>query len=270
MSPCTMCRMFQTGCRSVGALVPAWLLAVSCLAMMSGQVQPSPQWTASVQTGVADTFQLTLGGMFGNGPAWQNRLTVGLVNAFHAGDTISLYGWDTFDTRSRSHNWQAGMAYKRPVWKRHYHMVSAGSGVQHWQFSSVKSGTNDWLIPGNLTYQTRIHGMSFLTTADSWTLLKSPLTRGSLLHTQSWLQTDLFKRESFGVAFRHGPAHTYSWNFYGTNGNRVFRYQTMLTIAVKRFLLEGGYRKQWGLQNGIQDNRFWQVGLTRTYTQRHP
>jgi len=228
--------------------------------------RPKTRWVTSVQTGFADTFQLTLGGMFGEGPAWQTRVTTGLSNAFTSGDSLFLYGWNTHDVPSHSNDYQAGIGYKLPVWRRGRQQLSLGTGFQHWRFPSVKTGTHDWLIPGNLAYQTRAGKVPLIVTSDSWTLLKSPLPAGSLLHTQAWAQHTLLKHDAVQVHFRHGPAHTYSWNFYGTQGNRVVRYQTMLIIAFKDTTIEGGFRKQWGLQPGIQDNRFWQFAVTRSFT----
>lgn len=237
----------------------------------AAQSRPEPEWTTAIQTGMADTFQLTLGGMFGEGPAWQNRLTTGIVNGFRAGDSLSIYAWDTFDTSDYSHNWQGGIGYRAPVWKRGNHLLVLGSGYQYWRFPSVKTGTNDRLIPGNLLFQTRISRIPVTVTSDSWTLLSSPLPTGSLLHTQVWLPYRLVNRPGLKIDFKHGPAHTYSWNFYGTNGNRIFRYQTMLCITTKGVTIEGGYRKQWGLQPGIQPNNFWQFSVTRAFaTPIHP
>jgi hypothetical protein len=230
-----------------------------------GQTKPAMQWTTTIQSGMADTFQLTLGGTFGNGPAWQSRLTTGLSNAFRGGDSLFVYGWDTFDTRAEAHDFQAGFGYKAPVWKRRSQVLSLGSGLQYWRFPSVKTGANDWLIPGNLTYQAKVKKTGLLVTSDSWTLLNSPLPMGSLLHTQVWVEHDLLKTDSVRIALRHGPAHTYSWGFYGTNGNRVFRYQSMLAITTMGFTLEGGFRKQAGLQDGIHHNNYWQFALTRTF-----
>ncbi len=228
--------------------------------------RPKTRWVTSVQTGLADTFQLTLGGTFGEGPAWQSKLTTGLTNAFMAGDSLFLYGWDTHDLPSHSNDYQAGIGYKAPVWKRGRQSLILGSGVQYWRFPSVKCGTNDWLIPGNLLYQTKAGKVPIIVTSDSWTLLKSPLPTGSLLHTQAWAQHTLLKRDDVTLQLRHGPAHTYSWNFYGTQGNRIIRYQTMVVIAFRNTSIEGGYRKQWGLQAGIPDNNYWTFGVTRTFT----
>jgi hypothetical protein len=249
-----------------------WLLAVMLLPLIQATVsaQNEPRmWTTTVQTGMTDTFQLFNGGTFGNGPNWQNRVTTGIGNLVAKGDALSVYGWDTLDVRTNRYNWQAGLGYKRPVWKRGGRTITLGSGVQRWLFPSVKCGTNDWLIPGNLAYQDAFSKRTtLLMTSDSLTLLKSTLPTGTLLHSQAWLQTKLIKRESVEVTFRHGPAHTYSWNFYGANGNRVFRYQTMLAISHGPYTLEGGYRKQWALQPGIPQNGYWQFTISRTMSSR--
>ncbi|MBI4902034.1 MAG: hypothetical protein HY820_00260 [Acidobacteria bacterium] len=253
--------------------IPSWLLlavliptATACLPALQAQTFRTPTWVASVQSGMADTFQLTLGGMFGEGPAWQNKVTVGMNNAWRAGDSVTLYGWNTLDTRSEVNSWQAGIGYKLPVWRRKNHAVHLGTGLQHWDFPSVKTGTVDWLVPGNLVYQTKVRRTPVTVTSDSWTLLRSRLPMGTLLHTQAWLHRDIVKRERVQVSFKHGPAHTYSWNFYGTNRHRVFRYQTMFAITMWKTTVEGGYRKQWGLQSGIQDNNYWMFTVGRTFS----
>ncbi len=228
--------------------------------------RPAMKWTTSLQTGLADTFQLTLGGTFGEGPAWQNKVTTGLTNAFVSGDSVFVYGWQTFDIPSHSNDWQVGIGYKAPIIRKRNQFLALGSGFQHWRFPSVKTGTNDWLIPGTLLYQSKIGALPVSVTSDSWTLLKSPLPKGSLLHTQGWMHHKLLKHDDLLIEFKHGPAHTYSWNFYGTNGNRVVRYQTMLAISWKHMVLEGGYRKQWGLQRNIPDNNYWAFGVTKTFS----
>jgi len=228
--------------------------------------KPRTRWVTSFQSGFADTFQLTLGGMFGAGPAWQNKFTTGLTNVLRTGDSVFIYGSDTMDSPTQSNDWQAGMGYKVPVWRKRNHFLSLGSGVQHWRFPSVKTGTNDWLIPGNLLYQTKVKAVPVAVQSDSWTLLKSPLAKGSLLHTQVWMSHPILKRDQVQIVFKHGPAHTYSWNFYGTQGNRVFRYQTMVAISFKDTVIEGGYRKQAGLQDGIQNNNYWQFAVTKTFS----
>jgi hypothetical protein len=228
--------------------------------------QTTPTWVTTLQTGLADTFQMTLGGTFGNGPAWQNRITTGISNAWQRGDSLYIYGWDTLDARNHSNNWQAGVGYRFRLLRTRRHAITFASGLQHWDLPSVKTGTVDWLIPGTLTYETRIRSLPITVNADSWTLLKSSLPRGSLLHTQLWFHWNLVNRERLQVTFKHGPAHTYSWGFYGLDGNRVVRYQTLLCVSSGKTTLEGGYRKQWGLQHGIVQNNFWQFTLARSFS----
>lgn len=245
-----------------------WILGVAAfdwLAATALAQSGSPAWTITLQSGLADTFQLTLGGMFGAGPAWQNRLTLGRANAFRRGDALSVYGWDTYDARDSSHNYQAGLGYKAVAWTRGAQSLTLGSGFQHWRFPSVKTGTHDWLVPGTLAWAGKVGPQAYLVTGDSWTLLASPLARGTLLHTQSWLRYPIFRSEWLRVEVRHGPAHTYSWGFYGTSGHRVMRYQTMLELRFKNVSVEGGWRRQWGLQTGIADNNYWQVALIRSF-----
>jgi hypothetical protein len=242
-----------------------WLpLAASLAAQPAGPRVLS----TSFQTGIADTFQLLLGGTFGEGPAWQNRVTSSISNMFHAGDALSVYASDSFDTRCYRNNWQFGLGYKRPVFRKGSHLVTIGTGVQRWLFPMVKSGSNDWILPGNVTYSTKVRRFSFSATGDSLTLLKSTLPTGSLVHTQGWVQYSILDRERIKVSFRNGPAHTYSWDFWGANGSRIIRYQTMVSITTRAFTIEGGYRKQWGLQAGICDNNYWQFALIRTFSRR--
>jgi predicted secreted protein len=216
-----------------------------------------------MQSGLAETFQLALGGKFGAGPAWQNRLETGLSNLLVAGDSLAVLAGDSTDLRSLQDNWQAGAGYRRPVWTRGRQQLALGAGFQHWKFRGVKQGTNDWLTQENLVW--RYAGrIPVMVTSDSWTLLKSPLPTGTLLHTQAWMEHRVTRSEHPRILFRHGPAHTYSWGFYGTHGHRIMRYQTMVALAWGQTRIEGGYRKQWGLQAGIPDNTYWQFGITRS------
>ncbi|MBN9659703.1 MAG: hypothetical protein J0H49_16080 [Acidobacteria bacterium] len=228
--------------------------------------RPARRWVTTVSSGFADCFQLTLGGMFGEGPAWQTKVTTGVSNAIVSGDMLYLHGWNTHDSPSHSNDWMAGLAYKAPVWKHRDQFLSLGTGFYKLRFPSVKTGVNDWMIPINLQYQAKPIKLPILVTSDAWTLPTSTLQRGTLLHTQGWFIHPLLKRDDVQVQFRHGPAHTHSWGFWGTNGERIWRYQTMLVISWKNTSLEGGYRKQWGQQPGMQNNTFWQFALTRTFT----
>lgn len=228
--------------------------------------RPARMWTGSVSSGFADTFQLTLGGMFGEGPAWQNKVQVNLNNAFRSGDAISLYGWNTHDTPSHSNDWDVGLWYRMPLWKKRNQLLQGGASIQKWRFPSVKTGSNDWLVGGNLTYSAKLLGLPVVAFSDSRTLLYSPLPKGTLLHSQAYAQHTVYKSDAVQLLLRHGPQHTWSWNFYGTNGNRVVRYGAAVVVAWKQTTIEGGCRKQWGMQPGIPDNRYWHLMVTQAFS----
>ncbi|MBL0159630.1 MAG: hypothetical protein IPP47_21375, partial [Bryobacterales bacterium] len=237
------------------------LCALPLAAQTDGAAKLPVRWATSLQSGLAETFQLTLGGTFGAGPAWQNRVQTGLSNLAVNGDSLFVFGTDTTDLRTAANDWQVGIGYKRPLFTTRRLSLLGGAGFQHWRLPSVKTGANDWLTHESLTLLSRLGSLPITVTSDSWSLLKSPLPTGTVLHTQVWLQHRLLKREAFEISFRHGPAHTYSWGFYGAQGNRVIRYQTMLGLAWKGATLEGGYRQQFGLQPGIPDNSYWQFAV---------
>lgn len=246
--------------------VASWAAAQQVSEHTIASSRPPVRWVTTLQTGFADTFQLTLGGTFGNGPAWQNRVATGLANLLRPGDLLSVHGWNTTDAPTGENNTIAGIAYRTPVWRKGSHNLALGSGLQYWNFPSVLTGTTDWLIPGNLIYTTRAVRVPLTVTSDSWTLLASRLPKGSLVHTQTWIDHPLVNTDPIRLTFRHGPAHTYSWNFYGTHGHRVIRYQTALVLAWKGNQVEAGWRKQWGLQSRIPDNAFWHFSLSRTFS----
>jgi len=211
---------------------------------------------------LGDTFQLTLGGTFGAGPAWQNRVETGAV--LPGGDSFYAYGADSMDLRSGKDNWQGGFGYRRPLLKAGRHALNGTLGLQHWRFPAVKTGTKDWLTYENLSYQTRLANMPIILTADSWSLLASRFTRGTLLHSHLWLERPIFAREPWRLAVRIGPAHTYSWDFWGTHGHRIVRYQSMAIFSWGQTRVEVMLRKQRGLQPGIPPNTYWQFAWVRT------
>jgi hypothetical protein len=208
---------------------------------------------------------MTLGGTFGAGPAWHSRLETGLSHVWTTDDAVFVYGGQSLDLPGRVVNWQAGAGYRRPVFTTRKQALSVVVGFQHWQFRGVKCGTHDWLSHHGLTYRALARGkLPLQVTTDSWTLYRSPLPTGTAVHTQVWTEHTVLRKESVRVTLRHGPAHTYSWGFYGTDGHRVVRYQTMLGMAWRGTRFEGGWRKQWGLQQGIPNNSYWQFCVSRS------
>ena len=227
--------------------------------------QPARRFTTTLQTGFAETFQLTLGGVFGKGPALQNRVTLGVSSLFLTGDTLAVSGWTTNDWQSRRNDWLASLSYKFRAYRHGNQSLHLGGGLERWRFPSVLKGANDWISVYSATYATRVASVPFQVQSNSYTVLSSPLTKGTLINTQAWFEHPLLKHESLRLTLRHGPQHTYSWNFYGTNGHRVLRYAGALVLTVRQTQLEAGIRPQYGLQSRIPDNKYWYVLISRTF-----
>lgn len=249
----------------LGLLLTALLFTGLTAPLAPGQEFPSPAHpvTTSIQTGFADTFQLTLGGFFG-GTAWTNRVETTVANTLRSGDGLYLFASDSMDVQNIRNNWQAGLGYRTVLWQGTTQQLSGAIGLQHWKLSSVRQGTNDWLSHENLTYRNAATPVPFTVSADSWNLYSSPLPSGSILFTQLWVDHPIWQSEGVSVLFRHGPAHTVGLGFFGAEGNRVFRYQTALVVSSKGTKLEGGFRRQWAFQQGIPENGFWHLTLTQT------
>jgi len=222
-------------------------------------------WSVAAQGGFSSLFQLTLGGFFGEGVNGYNRLTAGVNDVWRKGDNLSMFGWSTTDVHLARPNWQAGAMYKMRVVSAKRHALSLGGGVQRWLLPTVKTGAKDWLVAGSLNYATLIKRVPLVVMQDSWSLVSSTLPTGSVVFTQIYTQHPLVKAEGFQLALRQGPSHTHSWNFYGANGNRVVRYGASLVAVWKGTTIEGGYRQQFGLQDGIRWNRFWSFQVARQF-----
>lgn len=226
------------------------------------QGKPAPTWSVITTGGFTNTFQLILGDTFGKGPDVQDKFTASLNNAFVGGDSVSLFGWSTTDLPSETPNWQAGLLYKLPILRRKGHTLSLTAGGQRWILPLVATGTNDWFVTGNLTYGTFLRRIPVFVSEDSYSLVKSNLPTGSALYSQIYTQQLLMKRHAFRMALREGPAYSYSWALYGCSGNRDVRYGGSLISTWKGTTLEAGYRKQFGLQDGIPNNSYLSVLLT--------
>lgn len=94
-----------------------WAAAQQVSEQAIASSRPARRWATTLQTGFADTFQLTLGGTFGWGPAWQNRLTPGAASLLAAGELLSLHGhgWSATFPPSRTNNSIAGLGCRAPV-----------------------------------------------------------------------------------------------------------------------------------------------------------
>jgi hypothetical protein len=225
----------------------------------------SRKWTVTLQTGLAETFQLTLGGVFGDGPAWQSRVTFTRANTFREGDSVSISGFNTHNTPTHNNDWTAGVSYRSRLVNKRGHLLYAGGGLERWRFPGVLKGAQDWILAYNATYATKLGRTPVTVQSNAWTVLHSPLPHGSLLYTTAWFDHKLMDNDRVKLVLRHGPQHTYSWNFYGTNGHRVVRYAGALVLTHGATTYEAGYRPQYGLQRRIPHNRFWHAMVSRTF-----
>jgi hypothetical protein len=243
------------------------LLATALGAGLAADSAPAARtWTTGVQAGVANTFQMTLGGYFGQGPYVQDRVSGSVNNIWRAGDGVTAFGWSTTDLSTGRVNYQAGVGFKTRVFERGKQSLHLTGGVQRWNLPGVKNGTRDWLVAGTLNYAAKWGRVPISVSQDSWSLVTSTLPTGSVVYTQIQTQGTLVSREDLQVAVRHGVHHTYSWNFYGASGNRVVRYGAALVLTWRSTSVEAACRQQFGLQDGIPYNRFWHFTVSRQIT----
>lgn len=239
----------------------AFALLLPALVFAQGE---NPRWRPAVtlQSGISSTFQLTLGGTFGDGPAWFNRATFDFPDVLKKGDALSLQGWLTRDLPSTRQDWTLGVAYRPRVWTHGKHAVASSFGWQRWVFPSVLSGANDHLVATNVTYRFKWK-LPIQVSADDWVLVTSPLRRGNVTYIQASTQHTLWRAGSRRLILKHGPATTYSYNFYNRPGWRVLRYTGTLAFETRGWTVEGSLRQQDAIAPRVPNNRYWCFQLTR-------
>lgn len=220
-------------------------------------------FTVDFTAGVSSTFQMPLGGSFGAGPDFLDVLNASLNNVFRNGDSLSAFGWNSTDLPSLTPDWQGGVSYETRLLRRGRQSLSLTMGFQRWLLPNVATGAKDWLSAENLTYGASVKGVPLFISENSWSLLKSTLPTGSAIYTQVYTEHTLVKREKFKLLLRQGPAHSYSWGFYGLQGNCVFHYQGSLVALWRGNEISGEYRKQFGLQDGVPNANYWEFSITR-------
>ena len=254
--------MFKSAYLILALCLPAAAIAEDAATNENGERSPL-SFTVSFTAGLSSTFQLPLGGSFGAGPDFVDSMTASLNNAFRYGDSFSVFGWNTNDLPSSTPDWQAGVGYSLPLLHRGRHSLTLSVNGQRWVSPNVASGAKDWLTSGNLTYGTTVKKVPLYISETSWSLFKSTLPTGSAIYTQVFTQHSLVKRHGFQLSLRQGPAHSYSWGFYGLQGNCVFHYGGWLVAEWKGNTISGGYRQQFGLQDDVPNAHYWEFSLTR-------
>jgi hypothetical protein len=244
----------------------ALLAAITGATAAQAQSHLLERWRPAVtlQTGFASTFQLTLGGTFGQGPAWQNRVVLDFADVAAKGDTLTFNGWMTLDSPSHRRDWTAAIGYRAPAVKAGPGLLTVTTSWQRWLFPSVLTGARDHLLGANAVYRTKWK-FPITIIADDWVLLKSPLRRGNLTYVQASIAHQLWEGSGCKLMLRHGPATTYSYRFYDRPGWRVFRYGGGLALESAEFTLEGTLRQQASIAPRVPDNRYWTVLLSRRF-----
>ncbi|HUA82404.1 MAG TPA: hypothetical protein VMB85_00995 [Bryobacteraceae bacterium] len=246
----------------------AIFIAVLCFPVLVRADDNEADWsprsfTVNLNAGMASTFQMPLGGSFGAGPDVTETLTASLNHAFLNGDSLSVFGWDSVDLPSPRPDWQSGLSYAAPLLRRGRQSLTLEVGVQRWLLPNVVTGAKDWLFSGNLTYGTKVKNIPLYISESSWSLVKSTLPTGSAIYTQVYTQHRLLKRRDFELLLRQGPAHSYSWGFYGLQGNCVLHYAGSVAAVWKGNTLSAEYRQQFGLQDKVPNAHYWEFSWSR-------
>lgn len=222
------------------------------------------RWSATWQSGVSQGMQLSLGALFNEGPAQQNRLTVTRSGLLRTGDSLQFYGWSTTDLRQAHTDFETGFRYRAPIRRIAYGTLVAGAGLEHWNFPSVLGGTRDLTLDSFLGWSGG-EKVPISLSANGKTLLRSDLPRGTFVCVQALHTQKLGAFRGNGFALQHGPAYVYSYGLYGRDGQRVLRYYGTATVSRGRWAIEAMFRPQLGLQPGIPDNKYWSVGILRHF-----
>lgn len=254
--------MFKSPFLIMALCLPVFALADDASNGESGNGEPRVL-TMNLTAGFTSIFQMPLGGSFGEGPDLMDTLTASLKNAFRNDDSLNVFGWNSTDLPSSTPDWQAGLNYETRILRHGRHSLTLTAGIQRWLLPNVVTGAKDWLFAGNMTYATSVKKVPVFITENAWSLLKSTLPTGSAIYTQVQTQHRLLRRHDFELSLRQGPAHSYSWGFYGLQGNCAFHYGGSLVATWKGIELSGGYRQQFGLQDAVPNAHYWEFLLSR-------
>ena len=210
-------------------------------------------------------MQLSLGGLIGEGPAQQNRVTASRGSVLRSRDSLQVYGWWTSSLRTANTDAELGIRYRTPLRRIAGGSLIGGGGLEHWYFPSVLTGTRDIAVDSYIGW-TGVESQPVTISANAKTVLNSDLQKGSLVCLQASHTKTLLRSGKMQLALQHGPAYVYSSNLYGRNGHRVARYYGTLLVSTGAWTFEAMLRPQLGLQPGIPDNRYWSVALIRRFT----
>lgn len=209
-------------------------------------------------------MQLSLGGLFGEGPAEQNRLTVTGTSVLRSRDSLQFYGWSTTSVKSVDTDADIGVRYRTPLRRAGPGTLVGGAGLEHWYFPSVLGGTRDLVVDSYLAWAGG-ETIPLTVSANGKTAVRSDLQTGTFVCLQALHTQKLFRTRGVGFALQHGPAYLYNWDLYSRPGHRALRYYGTVIANRGNWGAEVMLRPQLGLQPRIPDNRYWSVAIIRRF-----
>lgn|GEM_PF-1608171 len=225
------------------------------------------QTTIKLNTGVNETFQLTLGGLFTDGVNQQSGATVDFKNLISNDSTLRVAGLLHLDTADLNKDWIGSVNYLQPILKWETGSLQTNVGFHVWHFPSVLQGKTDTVVDSGLILtQTRV--IPLVVDANVKTLSSAEVRRGvggQIYYFRAISPRALYRKGSRSFTLLHGPSYTYSNRFYGTRGHRVFRYEIGAAYQAGPWGVDTVFRPQWALQKGIRENRFWGVNVSYTF-----
>ena len=212
-----------------------------------------------VTSGLNQSFQLTLGGLFSEGSNFQNTATIDVKNLLSEDGILRFSGLVHLDTQDASRDWIGTVNYIQPLLSWESGRLLGYAGLHVWQFPSVLNGKTDTVVDSGLTW-VQSGPLSFTLDANVKTLATGPGRSGvggQIYHVRGFTSHPLVRTGKFSLAIQHGPSYTYSNRFYGVHGHRVVRYEGGAVIQYGQWGVDSVFRPQVALQRGIPENRFW-------------
>lgn len=210
-------------------------------------------------------MQLSLGGLIGQGPAQQNRMTATRSGLLRSRDSLQFYGWWTTGLRTGDTDSDSGVRYRTPIRRVGPGSLIGGGGLEYWYFPTVMKGTRDVVVDSYLGWTGREENPITIS-ANAKTLVRSDLQKGTFMCMQALETRKLFSAGGLKFAVQHGPAYIYNWDVYSRPGHRAFRYYGTLLASRGAWTAEAMLRPQLGLQRGIPDNKYWSVAVIRRFS----
>ncbi len=234
-----------------------------------GRLRKPIEVSGKLTSGLNESFQLTLGGLFSHGANFQNTGTVDIKNLLPKGGTMRVSGILHTDTKDLSRDWIATVNYLHPLVNGERDKLVGTVGLHVWHFPSVLNGKTDTVVDSGLAW---MHSgpLSFTLDANVKTLATGPGRKGvggQIYYFRGVNSHPLVRKPKFSLALQHGPSYTVANRFYGVHGHRVIRYEGGAVMQYGQWGMDVIFRPQLALQRGIPENRFW--GFNVFYVFQH-